>query len=412
MCGAVPSFVKVMTSPTLAADGRPGSNAKSLIETATAPASVASLQAATARRRRTRRPRRTRERSAAAPTARRRGSGPGSTRHPRAAAAHRDAGHDASIRSGRRCRVGTSRSPGSVSRPVSFEHGQHGHVDRPRSADDRRRRRCAGSSSTRRASTRCRVAICATSATPSCSTTRVEPGAVLEPARGHPLAGRPGRLRPAADGDARALRVARPAAAHLAVAAPRRPDRPRAAAPGQRLPRPRRRARHGPATRPGARRPIAASGTARRRRRIERLRRWSTGARRRGGRGDRHRPARRLRRRGGPADGRRGETAASLRQPVVHALPRPRRRRAGRRRPPGDVRRARATSRRSGRPAGRAAAGSASLVTLAAAADAVAAGSDWTYLGVFADNATAIALYERAGFELVGEPAPDLLLVG
>ena len=52
------------------------------------------------------------------------------------------------------------------------------------------------------------------------------------------------------------------------------------------------------------------------------------------------------------------------------------------------------------------------LVTLAAAADAVAAESEWIYLGVFADNAAAIALYRNAGFEMVGRPAPDLLLVG
>jgi ribosomal protein S18 acetylase RimI-like enzyme len=52
------------------------------------------------------------------------------------------------------------------------------------------------------------------------------------------------------------------------------------------------------------------------------------------------------------------------------------------------------------------------LVTLAATADAVAAGSEWTYLGVFADNEAAIRLYRIAGFEIVGEPVPDLLLVG
>ena len=52
-------------------------------------------------------------------------------------------------------------------------------------------------------------------------------GAVLEPARGAPLAGRARRLRPAADRDARAVRVARPPAARLAVAAPRCARRPR-----------------------------------------------------------------------------------------------------------------------------------------------------------------------------------------
>lgn len=52
------------------------------------------------------------------------------------------------------------------------------------------------------------------------------------------------------------------------------------------------------------------------------------------------------------------------------------------------------------------------LVTLAAAADAVAADSEWVYLGVFADNEVAIRLYRRAGFQVVGEPVPDLLLIG
>jgi ribosomal protein S18 acetylase RimI-like enzyme len=52
------------------------------------------------------------------------------------------------------------------------------------------------------------------------------------------------------------------------------------------------------------------------------------------------------------------------------------------------------------------------LVTMAAAADAIAARSEWIYLGVFADNEVAIRLYRQAGFELVGEPAPDLLLLG
>jgi GNAT superfamily N-acetyltransferase len=54
--------------------------------------------------------------------------------------------------------------------------------------------------------------------------------------------------------------------------------------------------------------------------------------------------------------------------------------------------------------------GLGSLVTRAAVADARAAGSRWTYLGVFADNPTAIGIYERAGFEQLGGAAPDLLL--
>jgi ribosomal protein S18 acetylase RimI-like enzyme len=51
------------------------------------------------------------------------------------------------------------------------------------------------------------------------------------------------------------------------------------------------------------------------------------------------------------------------------------------------------------------------LVTAASAADAVAAGSDWTHLGVFADNRDAIGLYRGLGFDRVGDPCPDLLLV-
>ena len=52
------------------------------------------------------------------------------------------------------------------------------------------------------------------------------------------------------------------------------------------------------------------------------------------------------------------------------------------------------------------------LVTLTATADAQAAGSEWIYLGVFADNEAAIRLYRNVGFQMVGDPAPDLLLVG
>jgi ribosomal protein S18 acetylase RimI-like enzyme len=51
------------------------------------------------------------------------------------------------------------------------------------------------------------------------------------------------------------------------------------------------------------------------------------------------------------------------------------------------------------------------LVTAAASADAVAAGSEWTHLGVFADNRGAIRLYRDLGFDRVGEPCPDLLLI-
>jgi len=51
------------------------------------------------------------------------------------------------------------------------------------------------------------------------------------------------------------------------------------------------------------------------------------------------------------------------------------------------------------------------LVTAVAASDAVAGGSEWTHLGVFADNRVAIRLYRDLGFERVGEPCPDLLLI-
>ncbi|MEP6639141.1 MAG: GNAT family N-acetyltransferase [Chloroflexota bacterium] len=54
--------------------------------------------------------------------------------------------------------------------------------------------------------------------------------------------------------------------------------------------------------------------------------------------------------------------------------------------------------------------GFASLVTGLATADGLAAASDWIYLGVFADNGGAISMYERSGFERVGESCPDLLL--
>ena len=55
--------------------------------------------------------------------------------------------------------------------------------------------------------------------------------------------------------------------------------------------------------------------------------------------------------------------------------------------------------------------GLGSLVTQVAGADALAAGSEWTYLGVFAENAGAIGVYERSGYRQVGESAADLLLI-
>jgi ribosomal protein S18 acetylase RimI-like enzyme len=54
--------------------------------------------------------------------------------------------------------------------------------------------------------------------------------------------------------------------------------------------------------------------------------------------------------------------------------------------------------------------GLAQVVTAAAVVDALAAGSEWTYLGVFEANLTARRLYERLGFEAIGEPAGDWLL--
>ena len=55
--------------------------------------------------------------------------------------------------------------------------------------------------------------------------------------------------------------------------------------------------------------------------------------------------------------------------------------------------------------------GLARLVTSAAASDAVASGSEWIHLGVFADNRAAVGLYQALGFERVGASCPDLLLV-
>ncbi len=54
--------------------------------------------------------------------------------------------------------------------------------------------------------------------------------------------------------------------------------------------------------------------------------------------------------------------------------------------------------------------GLGSLVTAIVAADAVDAGSRWIHLGVFTENLGAIRIYERLGFERIGDTAPDLLL--
>lgn len=51
------------------------------------------------------------------------------------------------------------------------------------------------------------------------------------------------------------------------------------------------------------------------------------------------------------------------------------------------------------------------LVTAVAVSDSLALGSEWTYLGAFAENSGAIRIYEQAGFERVGDSCPDLLLI-
>ena len=56
--------------------------------------------------------------------------------------------------------------------------------------------------------------------------------------------------------------------------------------------------------------------------------------------------------------------------------------------------------------------GLGALVTAVAVRDAIAAGGPLIHLGVEIDNVRAIRVYERLGFSALGEPAPDLLLLG
>lgn len=54
--------------------------------------------------------------------------------------------------------------------------------------------------------------------------------------------------------------------------------------------------------------------------------------------------------------------------------------------------------------------GLGALATALAVEDGLAAGSRWTYLGVFTENHAARRVYERLGFVAIGGPVPDLLL--
>ena len=54
--------------------------------------------------------------------------------------------------------------------------------------------------------------------------------------------------------------------------------------------------------------------------------------------------------------------------------------------------------------------GFGTLITRMAAFEGLADGSAFVYLGVFADNADAIGVYQRSGFQQVGSSCPDMLL--
>ncbi|MFI5258065.1 MAG: GNAT family N-acetyltransferase [Candidatus Limnocylindrales bacterium] len=52
------------------------------------------------------------------------------------------------------------------------------------------------------------------------------------------------------------------------------------------------------------------------------------------------------------------------------------------------------------------------LITLALARDSIAGGVDLVYLGVYAENARAMRLYDQLGFEVLGPRSSDMLLAG
>ena len=219
------------------------------------------------------------------------------------------------------------------------------------------------------------------------------------------------RVRPPPDGDPGALRVDRPGPALLADAGLRRAGRPRRPPARRRIRGSRRRDADG--ARPGA--GSTPIGTAARRSpgrpdvTVERLHRLG---RRRG--------------RGGARDRERARRARSTSSRTASARSRTRRSRGSagtsstrcssgptgsrRRRPGGRRSPAPAISRRSARGRRSGAAGWAGSPAPWRSHDAVAAGSRWTYLGVFEDNLVARRMYETSGSSrsagLAGSPAP------